>query len=183
MYPLHFGHFAGSLSKIVWGALGVALCFVILSGFHLWAKRRAGERLWRAFDRAVQVGGHGLPLAMLGSGYAFFLSRPAGNPFFWTPAGFVLGAGLAIALGLGELDAGALGGRYRRLLGAACLALPVLRMATGGMDWAEALFARQSDVLAVDLFLLIAGACLLRWRPAAVRRRRGEGSLVPGPAE
>ena len=113
--------------------------------------------MWRAFDRAVQVGGHGLPLAMLGSGYAFFLSRPAGNPFFWTPAGFVLGA--------------------------ACLALPVLRMATGGMDWAEALLARQSDVLAVDLFLLIAGACLLRWRPAAVRRRRGEGSLVPGPAE
>ena len=56
-------------------------------------------------------------------------------------------------------------------------------MATGGMDWAEALLARQSDVLAVDLFLLIAGACLLRWRPAAVRRRRGEGSLVPGPAE
>ena len=53
-------------------------------------------------------------------------------------------------------------------------------MATGGMDWAEALLARQSDVLAVDLFLLIAGTCLLRWRSASARHRRGEGSLVPG---
>lgn len=183
MYPLHFGHFAGTLSKIVWGALGVATCFVILSGFHLWARRRSEERLWRAFDRVVRTTGYGLPLAMLASGYAFFLSRPAGDPFFWTPAGFLLGAGLAIALGLADIDGEVLGARYRRLLGAACLALPILRIASGGMDWAEALLARQSDVLAVDLFLFIAGAGLLRWRPAPARLRPEAGAIVPGPAE
>lgn len=183
MSPLHFGHFAGMLSKVVWGALGVATCFVILSGFHLWARRRADERLWRSFDRAVQVFGYGLPLAMLASGTAFFLARPAGDPFFWTPAGFVLGAALATALGVAGRDGEVLAARYRRLLGAACFGLPILRMATGGMDWAEALLARQTDVLAVDLFLFVAGACLLRWRPAPARLSPGPGAAVPGPAE
>lgn len=190
MYPLHFGHFAGTLSKVVWGALGIATCFVILSGFHLWARRRADERLWRGFDRAVRIFGYGLPVAMLASGYAFFLSRPAADPFFWTPAGFVLGAAGAIALGLGNHDAEALGARYRRLLAVACLALPILRMATGGMDWAEALLARQTDVLAVDLFLFISGVALLRWRPSAAAARAAGGrrpadlaDALPGPAE
>ena len=188
MYPLHFGHFAGTLSKVVWGALGVAMCFVILSGFHLWARRRADERLWRNFDRAVQIFGYGLPIAMLASGYAFFLARPAADPFFWTPAGFVLGSAAAIAVGLGDLDAEALGTRYRRLLAVACLALPILRMAMGGMDWAEALLARQGDVLAVDLFLFISGGALLRWRPAVAARRSPDrspdlGDAIPGPAE
>jgi hypothetical protein len=183
MYPLHFGHFAGVLSKAVWGALGVALCFVILSGFRLWTKRRASDRLWRAFDRAVAITGYGLPLAMLAAACAFFLSRPAWNPFFWTPAGFVLGAALAVALGV-RPDAQALGPQYGRMLGLACLALPVVRMATGGMDWAEALLARQIDVLAVDLFLLVSGAALLRWQAiAASMGRRGSGTAVPGPAE
>ena len=56
--------------------------------------------------------------------------------------------------------------RYRRLLGGACLWLPLLRLATGGMDWAEALLQRQTDVLTVDLLLLFAGLWLLRRRPA-----------------
>ena len=61
MYPLHFGHFAGILSKAAWCALGVALCFVILSGFRLWVRRRAEDPQWRAFGRVVQVMGYGLP--------------------------------------------------------------------------------------------------------------------------
>ena len=73
----------------------------------------------------------------------------------------MLGAALAIAVGLRIPDEDRLGTLYQRLLGAACLLLPVLRLATGGMDWAEALLARQTDVLTVDLLLLIAGAALL----------------------
>lgn len=189
MSPLHFGHFAGMLSKIVWGALGVAMCFVILSGFHLWARRRSDEPLWQKFDRGVHIFGYGLPFAMVASGYAFFLSRPAADPFFWTPAGFVIGSAIAIAVGLDKLDIDALGARYRRLLGVSCLGLPILRMAMGGMDWAEALIARQGDVLAVDLFLLISGVALLRWRPGTTPAARPAvrdhdvDAAIAGPAE
>ena len=181
MYPLHFGHFAGILSKAIWGALGVAMCFVILSGFRLWVRRRADQATWRGFGRAVQITGYGLPIAMLASAYAFFPSLPAGDPFWWTPAGFVLGAAIAIAVGLRVPDPARLGTLYQRLLGAACLLLPVLRLATGGMDWAEALLAGQTDVLTVDLLLLIAGAALLWHARGRLPRRRPRPVL--GPAE
>ena len=160
MGPLHFGNFAGLLSQAVWGALGVAMCFVILSGFRLWVRKRADQALWRGFGRAAQVTGYGLPLGMLASAYGFFLSRPAGDPFWWTPWGFVAGAGLAIAIGLRIPDEAHLGRVFQRLLGLACLLLPVLRLATGGMSWADALMYRQFDVPSVDLLLLIAGASL-----------------------
>ena len=112
---------------------------------------------------------------MLASACGFFLSRPAGDPFWWTPVSFVLGAALAVAIGLRVADEDRLGTRLQRLLGAACLLLPVLRLATGGMDWAEALLARQTDVLTVDLLLLLAGAALLLARP---RPRRGAAAAA-----
>ena len=178
MAPLHFGHFAGLLSKAVWGALGVAMCFVILSGFRLWVRRRAGSATWRGFGRAVQVAGYGLPIGMVASAYGFFLSRPAADPFWWTPIGFLFGASLAVALGLRETDEDRLGAAYQRLLGALCLFLPVLRMATGGMDWAEAMLQEQTDVLTVDLLLVLAGASL--WWHA---RRQSPSRRALEPAE
>ena len=178
MYPLHFGHFAGILSKAVWGALGVSLCFVILSGLRLWVRRRADQPLWRRFGRAVQITGYGLPVGMLASAYGFFLSRPAGDPFFWTPWSFVAGAAIALAIGLGTADEARLGARYQRLLAAACLALPVLRLAVGGMTWSDALLNGQADVLSVDLLLLIAGASLW-WYARRLARRRVHAAMEP----
>ena len=67
---------------------------------------------------------------------------------------------LAIAIGLRIPDEDHLGRVFQRLLGLACLLLPVLRLATGGMSWADALMYRQFDVPSVDLLLLIAGASL-----------------------
>lgn len=172
MAPLHFGHFAGLLSKVVWGALGVATCFVILSGFRLWVRRRADQPQWRRFGHVVQVVGYGLPIGMVASGYAYFLSRPAADPFWWTPAGFVIGAALAILIGWREPDEGRLGRRFQRLLGVACLALPVARIFTGGMDWADATLSAQTDVLTVDLLLLVAGGWLLHFSGGRVPRAR-----------
>ncbi|WP_417625262.1 PepSY-associated TM helix domain-containing protein [Paremcibacter congregatus] len=37
--PLHFGDFAGLLSKLIWFIFGCALCLMITSGFILWSKR------------------------------------------------------------------------------------------------------------------------------------------------
>ena len=173
MAPLHFGHFAGLASKAVWGALGVATCFVILSGFRLWVRRRAADPAWRRFGRAVQIVGYGLPIGMLSAAYGSFLARPAGDPFHWTPWSFVIGAVAAILFGQAADDDDRLGRDYQRIAGFACLGLPVVRLATGGMDWAEALIARQFDVLSVDLVFLAAGASLLlHARRRTPRRRR-----------
>lgn len=172
MYPLHFGHFAGLLSKVVWGALGVAMCVVILSGFHLWVRRRESDPAWRRFGQAVQVVGYGLPIGMLTSGFAFFLSRPVADPFLWTPLGFVAGVAGAVALGVAVPDERRYGTLGQRVLGTLCLLLPVLRLAMGGMDWATALINAQTDIVTVDLLLLIAGASLwwFAWPKRSVAR-------------
>lgn len=180
MGPLHFGNFAGLASQAVWGALGVAMCFVILSGFRLWVRKRADQALWRGFGRAVVITGYGLPLGMVTAAYGFFITRPAGDPFFWTPWSFVLGAALAILLGLRIPDTTRLGIVFQRLLGTACLPLPMLRLATGGMTWADALLLRQLDVLTVDLLLLIAGASLWVFaRPGSRRPDPTRARLEP----
>lgn len=178
MYPLHFGHFAGVLSKAVWGALGVSMAFVVLSGLRLWLRRRAEDRLWSRFERSVEIIGYGLPIGMLASGWGFYVSRPAADAFFWTPWSFVVGALAALAFGLLTRDGAALGRRYRRTIAILCLGLPVLRMATGGMTWSDALIFGQADVVTVDLLLLVAGGVLL-WRG----RREIPRFALPGPAE
>ena len=175
MYPLHFGDFAGVLSQAVWGALGVAMCFVILSGLRLWIKRRADQPLWQGFWRASLVTAYGLPLGVVAAAYGFFLSRPTGDPFFWTPWSFVAGAAVAIFLGLRSADDAALGRRFQGLLATVCLLLPVLRLGTGGMTWSGALIDRQFDVLSVDLTLILAGGVL--WILA--RRAGREADLGP----
>jgi uncharacterized iron-regulated membrane protein len=180
MYPLHFGNFAGTVSRIVWGALGVALCFVTLSGLRLWVRRRSGSPTWVDFGRAVDITAYGLPFAMLAAAWGFFLSSPAADPFVWTPCSFVVGAATAVAVGVATGDRARLAARYRRLLGAACLGLPLLRLAVGGMSWADAVLHGQPDVLTVDLLLIVAG--LLLWRHARTRapRRRASMALDPG---
>lgn len=184
MYPLHFGHFAGLASKAVWGALGVAMCFVILSGFRMWVQRREADRVWRSFGRVVVVTGYGLPFGMLASAWAFFLSQRTGDPFFWTPLGFVAGALLAVAIGLRVREPARLGPVFQQAIGLACLLLPVLRVGTGGMNWPDAIAYDQSDVLFVDLLLAIAGGVFL-WH--ARRAVRGicvpSAAALPGPAE
>ena len=181
MYPLHFGHFAGLLSKAVWGALGVAMCFVILSGFRLWVRRRAdaaglarlrprgADHRLRPADRHAGLGLRLLPVAPGRRSVLVDALELRARRRRWRSR-----SACAVA------DEDRLGRRYQRLLGAACLVLPVLRLATGGMDWAEALLARQTDVLTVDLLLLVAGASLLAGTRAAARRaRRRRPSLEP----
>lgn len=175
MAPLHFGHFGGLLSKAIWGALGVSMCFVIISGFRLWVRRRSQERLWQRFGLAVVVTGYGLPVAMLVSAWGFFLTRPAGDPHFWTPASFFAAAVLLILHGAWDGRADRLGPLYQRMLGLLCLSLPPLRLATGGLDWASALMAGQTDIVTLDLLLLLAGVVIL-----AVERRQRLGGRAAG---
>jgi uncharacterized iron-regulated membrane protein len=168
IWPLHTGDFAGTLSKAIWVGLGVAMCYVILSGMQLWVRRREDAALWRGFGRAVTITAFGLPFAMTAASYGFFLSRPAGDPFYWTPMGFVLGALACILIGAAASDGAGLMRRFRRLLGAACIGLPVLRMAMGGTGWSDAVVQGQGAVLSFDLMFLAIGVLLVYWakRPA-----------------
>ena len=183
MRPLHFGDFAGVFSQVVWGALGVAMCFVILSGIRLWLRKKPETPMWLAFGRATQIVGYGLPLGMLTSAYAFFIARPAADTFFWTPLGFVLGAAASIWMGLAIADIDRLGRSFQRVLAVLCVLLPVVRLAAGGMTWAEALMRGQIDVLSVDLTLLVSGAALwlfARRAPGkAVRARTPRSRMEP----
>src|SRR3546814_12217886 len=77
MAPLHFGNFAGVLSKAVWFALGFAAAYVALSGLRLWTQRRAAERAWRPLAYAVTGFGYGLPLSLLVASVVFFVARSA----------------------------------------------------------------------------------------------------------
>ncbi|MEM9011160.1 MAG: PepSY-associated TM helix domain-containing protein [Pseudomonadota bacterium] len=157
MGPLHFGSFAGLASKTVWLAMGLAMSYVIATGMLLWVNRRAEAPLWRHFARAVRITVWGLPLALLGSAVAFFITLPAGDPLWWTPAGFLIASAIAIWMGLGERDPTP---RYRVAGAILCLGLPLLRHITGGTSWSEAILIGNAEVLTIDLLLLFAGAWL-----------------------
>lgn len=184
MYPLHFGHFAGLASKVVWGALGTAMCFVILSGFRMWVQRREADRVWRRFGQVVVVTAYGLPLGMLASAWGFFLSQRTGDPFFWTPLGFVAGALVAVAIGFCVREVGRVGPAFQLAIGIACLLLPVLRVGTGGMNWPDAIAHGQHDVLFIDLLLAVAGGVFV-WHGRRATRTVGRSAGLPvqGPAK
>ncbi|WP_422367402.1 PepSY-associated TM helix domain-containing protein [Pelagibius sp.] len=169
--PLHFGTFAGLLSRTVWFALGLVGCYVTLTGLQLWLQRRAEDLLWRRLARAVPVFGYGLPIAMAGSGIGFFLSLPAASTLFWTPAGFLIGCALAVVAGLAVRDSRALARLYGLVLGTSLIALPLLRMAMGGAGWVSLLSDGNAAIVVFDLVLLLAGVGIvlgatgLRLRP------------------
>lgn len=182
MWPLHVGDFAGLFSKVIWGALGATTCFVILSGLRLWVRRREAERLWRGFGRAVTVTAYGLPLGMVASAHAYFLSTPAGEPFFWTPIGFVGGAAASILLGLRIADERRLAQLLWQALALAFLALPLLRLAAGGTSWADAIARGYVEVASIDALLLIAGGTMW-WFRSLGGRTQSAGRAVAEPAE
>ena len=164
--PLHFGNFAGVLSKAVWFALGFSSCFMIVTGLTLWLKRRADDPGWRPFAVANSVVTYGLPICLAASAYGFFLFYPAAGTMLAPPIAFLLCALALIAFAVlfrhkQRLDAVLMLG-----LGLALALLPVARMATGGPGWAAALGRGAGDTLAIDIALLIGGAtcCVFGWR-------------------
>lgn len=180
MWPLHTGDFAGVLSKAVWVGLGSAMAFVVISGLRLWVRRREEEILWRRFGRAVTVVGYGLPVAMVTCAYAYFLAAGTGaDVLWWTPAGFLIGFAPGVVPGFVARNEDNLRRFYRLLLGIGLVLLPIVRMATGGLDWAAAVAQGQGSVLSVDLTLLFLGAGLVWW----ARRTRALPTPVPAPAE
>jgi len=163
MAPIHFGNFAGIVSKAVWFGLGFAMCYVTLTGLRLWlARRREGARSLDWLERAVTVVGFGLPFALLVSAVVFLIAMPAGSAVFWTPAAFVAAALLAILGGVVLRSNALLDAALQSACGALMIALPPLRLALGGPGWPQALEVGQPMIVALDIAFVLAGGWMLR---------------------
>lgn len=184
MGPLHFGNFAGVLSKAVWFGLGFAMCYVTLTGLRLWlARRRERQRSLDWLERAVTVVGFGLPLALLLAAVAFLFTMPLGSAVFWTPTAFVV-AGVAIIVGGIALPTHAMLDRALQIaIAVLLLALPFIRLGNGGPGWTSAIAVEQLSIVAVDLAMLLGGGLAL-WRMQAQRRETmATSDLAIQPAE
>ncbi|MES2497234.1 MAG: PepSY-associated TM helix domain-containing protein [Pseudomonadota bacterium] len=173
MAPIHFGNFAGVLSKAIWFGLGFAMCYVTLTGLRLWlVRRREAARSLGWLERAVTVVGFGLPFALVACSAAFLLTMPLGSAVFWTPTAFVGASLLAIFGGMALRSNAVLDTGLQTATGAILALLPVLRLVTGGPGWGEALSVGQPIIVAVDIGLVLAGGWML-WRMHAARFLRG----------
>ncbi|ODP38695.1 PepSY-associated TM helix domain-containing protein [Sphingomonas turrisvirgatae] len=164
MGPLHFGNFAGMLSKAIWFGLGFAMCYVTYTGMRLWVVKRRGEARSLAWlERTLSVVGFGLPLGLAVAAAAFLVTMPLGTAVYWTTAAFLIASALAILAGALAPSNAALTKLLKGATGVTMLALPLLRLfVAGGPGWGETVAAGQPVIAALDLAFAIAGLWLVR---------------------
>jgi uncharacterized iron-regulated membrane protein len=171
MAPLHFGNFAGLLSKAVWFALGFASCYVTLTGLRLWLTRRnTAARSLDWLDRVVTVVGFGLPFALVVTAAAFLITMPLGSAIFWTPTAFLIASAAAILSGIVLRSNDAAGRALQIGTAIVMIILPPLRFATGGPGWSTAISVGQPIIAALDIAFLLAGSWAL-WLVLGNRQR------------
>ena len=162
MVPLHFGNFAGVLSKAIWFGLGFAMCYVTLTGIRLWlARRREGSRSLGWLERTVTIVGFGLPLALLVAAAGFLVALPLGSAVFWTPAAFLAASAAAIVAGLAVPTHAKLIRVLQLSIGALLVSLPLIRLASGGPGWQTAIAHGELSTMMVDLAMFLGGGWTL----------------------
>jgi uncharacterized iron-regulated membrane protein len=157
IYPIHFGTFAGLMSKIIWISLGVAACYVTITGLQLYAYRNEkNESRWRWFSRMCTWGFLGLPLCSLASAIGFFVSGAMGlNQSTWTPLAFIMAAALVSLLTLSIKNLNLLKLILLTGNGLLCLVLPFMRFSTSGTGWSLAIQQNMTDMMFIDGALLV----------------------------
>ncbi|MEM1262254.1 MAG: PepSY-associated TM helix domain-containing protein [Pseudomonadota bacterium] len=159
--PLHFGNFGGLISKIVWLSLGLASCYVTITGLQLWMQRREEEAAWRWMSRAISVTTYGTPLALIGCALAYFAAIAASaNASYWTAVAFLVVAGGAILLGSAAPGREQLRRWLINALIGGLVITPIARMILTGNDWVQLFAERNATVIGVDLVLWVCAAYL-----------------------
>ena len=140
VYRLHFGHFGGWASKLLYGVLGLALAWVCVSGVNIWLARRDHRSVVNGlWDGLVW----GLPAALAASATAALLEGPA-------PATFLA----ALALLPTATGAGLLGRPQLRAVLALCLAaLAVVHAWRFGIDQPPVATVIDGVLVAMALYL------------------------------
>ncbi|WP_300427571.1 PepSY-associated TM helix domain-containing protein [uncultured Thalassolituus sp.] len=150
MGVLHFGLFAGFMSKVIWLALGLATCYLTYSGLNLWCIRREKSTGWRLMSRLNDATAYGTAFALTVASAGFLLSYGRGpeKVVAWTLNGFVSGVIVSLVLALLLPSGWRTQQMFQRVLGLSLIALPVLRLAMSPGPFA---------VHGLDLTLLISG--------------------------
>ncbi|MEJ7933767.1 PepSY-associated TM helix domain-containing protein [Sphingobium sp. AN558] len=162
MYPLHFGNFAGLVSKAIWFGLGFAMCYVTYTGLCLWLSRRQNaprSLVW--LERMNMVVGLGLPFALASSAAAFLITMPLRTAIWWTPAGFLIGAAVTIVAGCVAPTIARLSWMLRFGTGMMMILLPLLRILSGGPCWSAAMATQQPVIISLDIAFILAGGWIL----------------------
>lgn len=173
--PLHFGNFGGLLSKIVWFSLGLATCYVTITGLQLWTQRRGEERAWRWMTRALSVTTYGTPLALVGAALAFFPALGLGaDTHYWTAAGFLSVAAASTIFGFLAPSREKLNSwlMYSFVIG--LMATPLVRMISTGNDWITMFNQGGLTVIGMDLALWACAAYLVYWRRFSAKQTTDE---------
>lgn len=152
--PLHFGNFAGLLSKFVWGALGFASCYVIVSGFSLWLRRREENSRWKIFERIAIIIIWGLPIAMLASAMGYFVGVMNNTPNVLVSGMFLASAAVVICGSVIPRNMAALKRYLLWVIAVLCVLLPIVRLFAGGVGWLNAIMQGDAIVVMVDILLV-----------------------------
>jgi len=186
MGPLHFGNFAGLLSKAIWFGLGFAMCYVTYTGMRLWVVRRKAEARSLAWlERTLTVVGFGLPFALVASAAAFLVAMPLGSAVYWTTTAFLIASAAAILAGVFAPSNEGLSQLLKGATGIVMIGLPLLRLfAARGPGWSEAIAVGQPIIAALDLAFVVAGIWLVHgcWTAARSPRQISASSVATAAA-
>lgn len=149
-YRLHFGHFAGLPMKIAYVLLGVAVCFVVASGVHIWLLRRSQKGVPAVYAHRLWVGTvWGVPLAITVSALVDLLAGRGATLSFWSMLAIVLVAGARC------VDTRALSYRLRAALAVSAVLIVVIHAVSfGAASW-------DSAGLLVNASWLLLGATVI----------------------
>jgi uncharacterized iron-regulated membrane protein len=156
MGVLHFGWFAGLFSRIIWLSLGLATCYVTITGLQLWVQRREKEASWQGLAKLIPTVGYGLPIAMVTAAIGFIVTylHQTERVETWTINGFLIGVVLSFIIGLSLNTADKSKQVLQRLLGAGLILLPVLRA------YSHQTIMGDASVVALDISLILSGVLL-----------------------